>query len=366
MKVLKVAAVTIAALLGGIILMLISYVVYLSVQYSRIADFTALAVENPSRETLDLSKDYTISTFNIGFGAYDKDYDFFMDSGKMLDGKTVTGTRGKAAGYGAALANTEGCIAGIQGHTADFAFFQEVDQKANRSYFINQYEMLKNAYPNHGAVYASNFHSGYLFYPLNDPHGAVEAGIVTLTKYRAAESVRRSFPVDNGFFNRFFDLDRCFSVTRVPAGDRQLVLINLHMSAYDEGGIIRQKQLAMLRNVLEAEAAQGNYVIAGGDFNHDIAGSIGYFPSQQLRPDWVNVIDPVEDIPEGFTVAASLNAPTCRAAEMPYTAGVNYTVVIDGFIVSDNIEVKKTENIDLGFEYSDHNPVIMTFALKQA
>lgn len=50
---------------------------------------------------------------------------------------------------------------------------------------------------------------------------------------------------------------------------------------------------------------------------------------------------------------------------MPYTKGVNYTLVIDGFIVSDNVTVKEVENIDTGFEFTDHNPVKMTFVLDE-
>ena len=63
-------------------------------------------------------------------------------------------------------------------------------------------------------------------------------------------------------------------------------------------------------------------------------------------------------------MAASLNAPTCRGSELPYTEGLNYTVVIDGFIVSDNVAVDEITNIDTGFEFTDHNPVKMTFTLK--
>ena len=48
---------------------------------------------------------------------------------------------------------------------------------------------------------------------------------------------------------------------------------------------------------------------------------------------------------------------------MPYTPGVNYTVVIDGFLVSDNVQAS-AKNIDAGFAYSDHNPVQLTFSLK--
>ena len=55
--------------------------------------------------------------------------------------------------------------------------------------------------------------------------------------------------------------------------------------------------------------------------------------------------------------------PTCRSTDIPYTKGVNYTSVLDGFIVSDNIEATAI-NIDADFEYSDHNPVLLNFRLK--
>jgi hypothetical protein len=57
---------------------------------------------------------------------------------------------------------------------------------------------------------------------------------------------------------------------------------------------------------------------------------------------------------------------------MPYTKKTNskgkeylsnYTVVIDGFICSDNITVTDYYNIDWDFEFSDHNPARMSFTL---
>ena len=49
---------------------------------------------------------------------------------------------------------------------------------------------------------------------------------------------------------------------------------------------------------------------------------------------------------------------------MPYEEGVTYTVTLDGFIVSDNIEMTAYENVDTGYLYSDHDPVWMRFVLK--
>ena len=49
--------------------------------------------------------------------------------------------------------------------------------------------------------------------------------------------------------------------------------------------------------------------------------------------------------------------PTNRTLEQPYRAGVNYTSVIDGLLVSPNVEVLGVETVDLEFAHSDHNPV---------
>ena len=65
-----------------------------------------------------------------------------------------------------------------------------------------------------------------------------------------------------------------------------------------------------------------------------------------------------------FFLDSGENVGTCRAAEIPYTEGVNYQTVPDGFIASDNIEVTKVCNIDTGYEFSDRNPVEMAFVLK--
>ena len=197
---------------------------------------------------------------------------------------------------------------------------------------------------------------------MNDFHVKVLSGITTLSKYKIDSTTRRSFPVDNSFPNKFFDLDRCFILSRIPLSNgKELVLINLHMSAYDKGGTIRALQLAMLNAVLREEYDKGNYVIAGGDFNHDIADSLNLFATEQKVPEWVFVLTD-NDLTENFSFAAAVNAPTCRSTDMPYVKGSNYTVVIDGFIVSDNVNATFIENIDLDFEFSDHNPVRLTFS----
>jgi len=367
MKAIKFLFRTILILLTITVLTICGYIAYLQINYYRIDDGIELLVNNQRIENIEVGKDYTVMTYNIGFGAYNHEFSFFMDKGKMNDGSEVCGKYGKAQNKESVTSNISGNTNIIKNLNTDFYILQEVDTASTRSYFINQKNIIETTLNEYCSVYGENFHSSYLCYPISDPHGSVRAGLLTLSRYKIDKAVRRSYPVDESFITKFFDLDRCFVVTRIPTNtDKELVLINSHMSAYDEGGLIRQQQLELLRSVLVEEYNKGNYVIVGGDFNHALCGTVKAFASQQQVPEWVSVMND-SDIPEHFRIVEASNikdVPTCRSTDMPYTKGVNYTAVLDGFIVSDNIEAEAT-NYDADFMYSDHNPVIMKFVLRQ-
>ncbi|MEA4893697.1 MAG: endonuclease/exonuclease/phosphatase family protein [Oscillospiraceae bacterium] len=354
-----------AGLVLLVLLFVVAYVVYMQVNYYRIDDNTALEITNPSDEVLKSGVSYKALTYNIGFGAYNHDFSFFMDSGTMLDGTPVSGTMSRAQSKEIELSNTEGALGAAKLQDADFYLMQEVDTKSTRSFKIDQRSVIESAYPDYSDVYGVNFHSSYLLYPFSEPHGSVLSGLLTLSRYSVGEAVRRSYPVDTSFFTKFFDLDRCFVLLRLPVDNgKELVLVNSHMSAYDEGGTIRAQQLDMLNQIMAEEYAKGNYVIVGGDFNHALCDTINAFASQQEVPNWVFPLDD-SDISEGLSVVRADNVndvPTCRSTDMPYEKGVNYSVVIDGFIVSDNVTASAV-NIDTDFDFSDHNPVLLTFTL---
>lgn len=61
------------------ILFILGYAIFILASYNRIEDNLALQVENSaSFDTIDINNKYTISTYNIGFGAHSQDYTFFM------------------------------------------------------------------------------------------------------------------------------------------------------------------------------------------------------------------------------------------------------------------------------------------------
>lgn len=356
---------TILGIILAILLVVLGYVAYVFGTYYRIEDHQELTVNNPQSEVITAGEKHTIATYNIGFGAYGPEFDFFMDYGTMADGTEVTGKRGTSISKEYTLRNINGTIKELMKLDPELIFIQEIDTDSTRSQHVNQVEMYEATFRDMATVFASNFHSAYLFYPLTDPHGKVNAGIMTLSDYKIDDAERRSYPVTEDFM-KVTDLDRCFAVHRLPVDNgKELVLINSHMSAYDKGGVIREQQWEMVTNVLKEEYAKGNYVILGGDFNHVLGDEVnGIFPSQQLTPGWLAFITS-DQVPEGFTIATAENfreVPTCRAAEIPWEKGVNYTCIIDGFIVSDNIEFK-THNIETDFAWTDHQPVLMEFTL---
>lgn len=360
-KILKV----LLSLVLAFLLLIGGYVLYMQLKYYRIEDNQALVVQNNLSQGLDTDTEYTALSYNIGFGAYSPEYSFFMDKGSMKGQKLQNGKYGKAISKEDVQKNTKGSIEQIKAQNVDFVLLQEVDTDASRSYQVNQYEEIKNSLADYSSSFAINFHSPYLFFPLHDPHGYVNAGLMTLSKYAVNTAYRKSLPIDESFITKFTDLDRCMAISKIDVNNgKQLVLINAHLSAYDEGGVVRSQQLSVLNGIIESEYKNGNYVIVAGDFNHSLLDSAGIYPTEQDIPDWVFVLNN-ELLPDFASIVRADNiteVATCRSCDIPYTKGVNYTATLDGFIITNNIEAKAL-NIDNDFMYSDHNPVKLSFKL---
>ena len=162
------------------------------------------------------------------------------------------------------------------------------------------------------------------------------------------------------------NLKRCLLVTYLPieGSDKQLVLVNLHLEAYDDGeGKLAQTR--QLNEFIQAEYEKGNYVIAGGDFNQIFPGSLEVYPN--THPElWEPGVLTEDMLPEGFSYAYDLSVPSCRLLNQPYNPADGENTqhyVIDGFILSPNVRLESAETLDLGFANSDHNPVLIRVVL---
>ena len=342
----------------AVVLLAAAYVAYVFISYHRIGDQPLTPVQTPdTAPSLSAGETYTLVSWNIGFGAYEEDYGFFMDGG----------TESRAWSKERLTANMDAIAGYLKQQDADFYLLQEVDTDATRSYHVDEREPLYAALFDKSSVFCQNYDSPYLLYPLTKPHGASQSGLLTFAPVNIAAANRVELPVEGGFM-KLLDLDRCYSVSRIPAeGGKELVLYDLHLSAYTSDGTIATEQLKLLLADMQAEYEKGNWCVAGGDFNKDLLGDSSlYFGAADKEYSWA------QPIPDGVfdntdvTLVAPLDenapVPSCRNADGPYHEG-QYVLTVDGFMVTPNVAVSAAEVIDTGFAYSDHNPVKMTFTL---
>lgn len=358
-KILKGALCVLLAL----VLIAAGYLAYVFIDYHRLPDNLVLDVRRASEHAAQSGVPYRIVSWNIGFGAYEDDYGFFMDGG----------TQSWAWSKERLQANLQAIGEQLAAQDADFLLVQEIDTDSTRSYHIDEYAALQDMLALHprayDRVFAQNYDSPFLFYPFTQPHGASKAGIGTFSGSAVSSALRRSLPIETGF-TKCLDLDRCYSVSRIPVeSGHELVLYNLHLSAYTSDGTIATEQLRMLLEDMQREYDAGNWCIAGGDFNKDILGdSSVYFGKSDIEYTWAQPIPPETFDGVDITLVAPLDesspVPSCRNADGPYHEG-QYVLTVDGFLVSPNVAVQEAKVIDLAFRYSDHNPVCMEFSLIQ-
>ncbi len=342
----------------SLVLVVAGYFGYVILSYNRIADNQKITpIASGSQEKIKIGQSYTAVIQNLGFGAYTDDFTFFMDGGKQS----------WAESRESVVACIEASASKIEALNPDFIMLQEVDFDSTRSYHINQRQMLENRFKAYSSAFAVNYNSAFLMYPLTQPHGASKSGILTLSKHNISETLRRNLPISQGF-SKFLDLDRCYTISRIPTENgKELVLFNVHLSAYGGSDEIRTAQMTMLFKDMKKEYENGNYIVCGGDFNHDFTGD----STQKLNGGqtvdfgWAQPF-PADLLPDCIKRCTNYSGeliPTCRNCDVPYEEG-NFTIIVDGFLVSENVEAVKTENIKADFKYSDHNPVVLEFVLK--
>lgn len=297
---------------------------------------------------------FTLLSWNIGYFGLGKDGDFFYDGGRM--------TRPSKADYGnysgEALKYLRLAAEGI-----DFCFFQEVDLKSRRSYYDDQVARLREVLPGMESAFAVNYLVSFVPVPLRNPLGKVKSSLVNFSSFHTLENTRYPFPGGYDWPVRLFMLDRCFLLSRLALpGGKELILINTHNEAFDDGSQ-RNQQIAVLRELMLTEYEKGNFVITGGDWNLN---PVGYKAGTFGTGDIGRTIEPgigADFFPDGWKWVFDPETPTNRDVDQFYRRGETPTTIIDFFVVSPNISVEKISTQDLGFDWCDHQPVRMEFKI---
>jgi len=126
----------------------------------------------------------------------------------------------------------------------DILAFQEIDYASNRSYDVNQQlDIAKLGYPYIGQ--AVNWDKRYLpfpYWPISLQFGRVYSGQSVLSKFPITAQDRKVLqPVASAtFYRTAFYLDRLAQVAKIDIKGTTLVLINVHLEAFDKPTRVKQ------------------------------------------------------------------------------------------------------------------------------
>lgn len=325
---------------------------YLIITEYKPKDIEEVAISGSAKDKIKENTPYKILTWNIGYGGLDKDTDFFMDGGKMVNPISKD--------------HVENALAGISKEiktiNPDLLFLQEVDADSQRTYHINEVEYFDKEL-NGASTFAFNYKVGFVPFPI-PPMGKVNSGIFTKSKFEIESSYRYQQPVPHKWPVRLANLKRGFNASYLPieGSDKYLVLVNVHLDAYESGSNGRLAQTKQIIAFMTEEYNKGNYLIVGGDFNQELRKG---YEANVPEGIWNPSPFPYDYLTDNIKPTFDENTNSSRLNHKPYDPNDSYECIIDGFLVSDNVEVKSVKGQALGFVNSDHNPVLLEFSLKE-
>ncbi len=228
----------------------------------------------------------------------------------------------------------------------DILAFQEIDFASSRSYDVNQQlEIAKLGYPFIGQTV--NWDKRYLPFPewpISMQFGRVYSGQSVLSKFPIKKQDRLVLEAveDDPFYRTAFYLDRLAQVDKIDINGKILVVINVHLEAFDKPTrTIQIKRVLKLYNTYK-----DNYpTLLVGDFNSDMK----YTHAS---------ISPIINSPN--IGIAAYNKPYANTFNsVKPSKRIDYIFYNKNFIE----EVSSRVVTEMG-DASDHLPLMMTFKLK--
>jgi len=242
----KIAGITTTLVIIGIV----SFYFWGSSSHYEIEKYTEIINFNSSKESY-LKDTLSICTYNIGYLSgmtnnlpISPDEDFYNKN----------------------LKNAQQLFESIN---PDFIGFQEIDYNSNRSYNVNQMTEIAN-HCNYGyGAAAINWDKKYVPFPYWPPSmhfGEMLSGQGVISKYpiKSNEIKTLAKPESNPFYYNAFYLERLAQITQVEVNGTSLIIINVHLEAFD----IETREIHA-QTVLEIyrQYEKTHPVLLVGDFN---------------------------------------------------------------------------------------------------
>lgn len=338
--------------------MLISLLLAGCIVYATLTNYEPAEKEavNAEGDALKSINSDTLSFFiwNVGYSGLGKESDFFYDGGKIVISpknwveKNINGVKSQ--------------VQELSKNT-DFFMLQEVDANSKRSYYINQVKAISEVLPGYASTFAPNYNVKFVAFPFSQPMGKVLSGLANYSPYKSIENTRFQLPGSFGFPKRVFYLDRCMLLNRYQLpNNKQLVVINTHKEAYDNGGI-KEQEMQYMKKIILTEYEKGNYVVVGGDWNQcppNFDNKTFLKPNMQLQ-EQLNIKS--DFMPQDWHWIYDPKVATNRKNDFPFNPETTFTTLIDFFLISPNIQALQVKGVSTGFDFSDHQGVWMKVKL---
>lgn len=301
----------------------------------------AAAVVNGTSSLPVAQRNLSLLSWNIGYGGMGQESDFKLDGGQQTRPLSKTLVENNIAAIANFLAASE----------VDVLLLQEVAKPSFNTYQVNILNEVIRSLPGTSYTFGSDILTRFV-----PPPFRVAIGNSTFSRRPVKAADTLALPLERTFQYGIFRKGYRMHVLYLE-GPIEWVIINIHLSAFDDSSDnVRERQLAETLRFAVSQFEMGKHVIIGGDWNLRLAQSYFSHSTDDRDLFWIRDLD-TRKLPDGWNLAVDPTKPTVRTANAPYVEGVNYRLIIDGFLLSPNIDLIDVYTHDLNFANSDHNPV---------
>ena len=291
------------------------------------------------QKSTPLKNDITIVSWNIGYAGLGEESDFVMDGGENLLPPSKEIVEKNLAGISDILSKTP----------ADIFLIQEISKPDMLNLGVDVLGGVRQALKDYSSWFSYDFRTISVPEKWSLKHGKaifttgkpidVEIERLPNEPTRLGKVVQRQYHVQIAIYDE----------------QQKWAFMNIHLSAFDDGST-RDAQLQALMELAKNYYNNGYHVVVGGDWNMQLVET--NFPNNTKMEDlfWLKKL-PKDKLLKDWQLVYDPKVPTVRTNYKPYVKGENYTTIIDGFLLSPNIDLLSVKTINTNFKFTDHQPV---------
>lgn len=293
-----------------------------------------------SKSALSIDDTMSVITFNIGY----------------LSG--MTNNQPVIPDHNFFTGNLNRVIKLFNDYKPTFLGLQEIDFSARRSVYHNQMDSIAKRAQYFYAAHVVNWDKKYVpfpYWPFQVHFGKIVSGQAVLSKFPVLTNRRVVLPKpqNNPFYYNTFYLDRLIQIVEVDLDNQILIIINVHLEAYDK--ITREKQSEILYEVTEKYLTDFPLLLIG-DFNSRP-------PFKEAKNNEESTIKNILSLP-GIQMATTELDYRIRPEEYFTFTSRNPYEKIDYIFYNSKILPVESFVIRSSGEISDHLPVYFKFIIK--